>query len=347
MMTAIRTRPRLPELLSVIALSLAAASPARANSHGIFGRSGRTISTCSACHGGVVSTPAAMLVIAPLNPAIPPPEAGLVPGATYVVTAFVTGGPAQVFGFDADASGGEAVLTEPDLTQRSPIRLEEVSQTLAGDRQTSWTWNWIAPSPMPPTVTFWLCVVSGNADGRTAGDGTATWRATFSALPPEVLVRLGDVNRGQGVDGMVDVFSVNGTVGDELRRAHVVTRAALVLALASHPGAPAVIPYVVYAIPRENGAADVTPHPFGLGSGCFPTPLAGGSPVVVANTFGREDLLGRPLARGTPLGPGAIVVVPSVPARGRVFTLQGIVPDAFAPNGRAAFTNAVVVRVDS
>src|SRR5262249_54849527 len=122
----------------------------------------------------------------------------------------------------------------------------------------------------------------------------------------------------------------------------------LSLDVASYPGAPSLgIPYVGYVKIGKNGPLDLTPLPRGTGTACFSIPPTGGSPVVLLNTLGHAAALGRPLFAGTPLGPGAILSVPKIPPKqqGLVFTSFLIVLDRYAPNGRVAVSNALVVTV--
>ncbi|MBI1853582.1 MAG: NHL repeat-containing protein [Planctomycetes bacterium] len=176
--------------------------------------------------------------------------------------------------------------------------------------------------------------------------GTSVARSiAFEKLQPAVACRRGNV-LGTG-STPADVLMVNGSSGNYARHVVVPTGGPLAFDLASPPGAGnAPLPYVVYAIPRENSAGDVTNQPFGLGEACFSTPLSGGSPITVFNTLRHESRLGTPLVSPTRLGPGEIFRLPQVRAglAGRRFTVQGIVPECCL--GRlASVTNAVVVDI--
>jgi hypothetical protein len=115
------------------------------------------------------------------------------------------------------------------------------------------------------------------------------------------------------------------------------------ISIASYPGAPGAIPYVLYALRRANRAGDEATIP-GVGLSSFRFPVSGGFPVVVANTLAHEPQLGTPRLAATPLGPGVILAFPQVPSKiaGASITLQGLVPDGTAASG-GAVTNGVVV----
>jgi hypothetical protein len=335
------------QALFIVAALLAAGSTAEARRTGQFGASGRLGSTCTRCHTGNAQRPTVDVALRPINPALPSPfSAGFVPGARYTVTITVTGGPAVVFGFNSDASAGTGIRTDTARTQQRVAGSTEFTHTSLGIGNNSWSYDWVAP-PSSDAVTFWVAVNSGNGNTRDTGDGITATSFVLSPIAQEVLCRLGGVNAALGIDGVAEVLSINGSFGDDFRVVTLPTRGPFSMEIAAYPGAPSRIPYVVYAILRENTANDVTPHPFGLGSACFPTPLSGGNALCVVNTVGREGTLGVPLFPDTPLGPGQILAQPSIRQRfaGVVATVQGAVPDANSLNGQGAFTNAVVIRI--
>src|SRR5262249_15479567 len=157
--------------------------------------------------------------------------------------------------------------------------------------------------------------LSSNRDAGVGGDACASsGQMDVNPIPPEILARIGNVNDAPG--DPVPVFFVNGSRGDDRRVVTVPTGASpMALSIGTYPGAPPSIPYVFYALRRENRAADVTKLPHGIGPFCFSTPLTGGAPVVVANTLGHESVVGVPRVRGTPLGPGDFLAVPKIPAK--------------------------------
>jgi hypothetical protein len=335
----------LPCVVVSIAVAVAA-KPASAHFTGETGHSGRTGTTCRACHQGNAPVPTPSLSLAPVNPVLPPASGGIVPGARYTVSISVTGGPNLRWGFDCDSSGGSAILTSPTLMRVSSTRPQEVTHVTAGTRQSAWTFDWVAPATSGP-VTFWLAVNSANNNDQNTGDGIGAMSLVFNAIAPEVLCRLGAVNTAGGIGNVVDVMTVNGSAGDSTRHLAVQTGQPFALGVGSYPGAPASIGYAIYAQNRENTAADITAHPLGLGNGCFPTPLSGGRATVVANILSADPMFGTAMFPGTPAGPGAILAVPRVPPRyaGRTFTLVAVVTDTQSPSGSYAFTNAIVMRV--
>ncbi len=334
-----------------ICLSLAsllfAPAIARAHVDGQFGSSGRSGSTCATvCHTGTAPRPTVTVDLVPRNSVLPPTTVGFVPGARYTVSIAISGGPGLRWGFTNDCSAGTAVVTSPTLMQRSGGRPQEVTHRRAGTTVNQWSYDWIAPTTASP-VTFWIALNSANNNGSRFGDGIAAMSFVINPVPPEVVVRFGGVNQGAGIDSIVNVLAVNGSAGDDLRRVTLAVGGPFALDFASYPGAPPQIPYVLYALQRENGPGDISPHPFGIGNGCFPTPVVGGQPIVVLNTIGLETLLGRPVFRGTPFGPTTVLSVPSVPSSfvGQTVTIQALVPDSNAANGRGAFTNAIVMQI--
>lgn len=172
------------------------------------------------------------------------------------------------------------------------------------------------------------------------------YQGAIIAPPAELIARRGNVNSGVGVT--YEVLQINGERGDQERRIQASVGSPLRIDVLDFPGAQGgPIPYVVYVLRREAGPSDITPHPFSLGNGAFATPIVGGNPIVLLNTLGQQHVLGTPRITGTPPGPGTAFLLPSIPQSvgGSELTLQGIVTDAFAPNGIAAFTNAAVVDV--
>jgi hypothetical protein len=217
-----------------------------------------------------------------------------------------------------------------------------MTHSLAGRLRSSWTFDWIAPSDRR-TVRFWLAGNSTNGDGRNSGDApTPLVQSQATAVPVEILARIGNVNDTPG--DPVPVLFVNGSRGDDARVVTIETEGpAMEISVATYPGAPDPIPYVLYALRRENCECDVTTIP-GVGTTAFAFPVSGGAPVVVANTLRHEPQLGVPRVAGTPNGPGPILSLPRVPSKvaGARITLQGLVLDSTSVSG-GAVTNAIVV----
>jgi hypothetical protein len=332
--------------LALAAAVVVVAPFARAHSTGEFGYSGRNGFTCTRCHGGNAAQPTVTVQLAPINTVLPPTSVGYVPGARYTVSISVAGGPNSRWGFDADASAGTGIVTQPTLTWHSS-RTQEFTHRSAGTQMNHWSYTWVAPTATPATpVTFWVAVNSANGNGGDTGDGIASTSFVVNPVPPEVVCRLGGVNGD--VNNVVNVLSVGGSFGDDQRRVTLQAGGSFSLEIAGYPSIGAnPIPYVVYALPRENTAADVTPYPFGLGNGCFPSRVTGAHAITVANIVGQESLTGHPVFAGTPPGPGTILSASPIPANftGVAITIQAIVPDSAAANHRGALTNAVVVQI--
>ncbi|MBI3844213.1 MAG: hypothetical protein HY292_06190 [Planctomycetes bacterium] len=250
----------------------------------------------------------------------------------------------MTFGFDSDSSAGTGIVTQGAFTQHSS-RSQEFTHRQGGTGRNQWSYTWVAPAnPLP--VTFWVSVNSTNGNGGSIGDGITSTSFILNPLPPEVLCRFGGVNGG--INSVMNVLSVNGSFGDDQRRVTLQAGGPFSLEIAGYPGAGSnPIQYVIYAVPRENTAADITRYPFRLGFGCFPSRLSGSLGLTVANTVGQESISGRPVFPGTPPGPGQILAASPIPATfaGVVLTVQGVVPDTASASGRGALTNAVVIQI--
>jgi sugar lactone lactonase YvrE len=168
----------------------------------------------------------------------------------------------------------------------------------------------------------------------------------FEKLAPHIACRRGNTV-GAGTRPQ-DVLLVNGSGGDYHRVVAVPTGGPLAFSITSAPAGTGNghFPYVVWAIPHENGPSEPRPQPLALGEACFSTPLNGGTPITLFNTFGHAARIGTPLVSSTPLAPGEIFRMPRVRAglAGRRFTFQGVVPECCV--GRlASMTNAVVIDI--
>jgi len=77
----------------------------------------------------------------------------------------------------------------------------------------------------------------------------------------------------------------------------------------------------------------------------MPTPLTGRlpRPLLVANNTGR-GIFGTPSLPST--AARSVIVDGTAPARLGTFFLQGIIADPGSPNGRAAVTNGIEVRIE-
>lgn len=222
-----------------------------------------------------------------------------------------------------DRIGDPEVMPDPLMMFGEPVRLVSVSdKTLDLDAPThAAIVMFDVDSGQPPVVVY-----AGSLD-----------------LPgPHEIARFGSTSSSGSAP--YDVLWINDDRGDEYRHLAVETGAPLTISMRAFPGADVVVPFVLWVHGRENHEADVTLHPKGLGIGAFATPLAGGNPITLLNTIGKENRLGTPKISDTPHGPGVLLELPSTPASlaGRSLTFQAIVADTMAPNGIAAFSNAIV-----
>lgn len=102
-------------------------------------------------------------------------------GETYTMKAFITNAatPArngfQIVALDADNKNvGEWILTEPNRTKiESGFSFRDrryITHTSAGNQQTSWNFNWKAPSNAVGQITFYLALLDANNNGSSSGD---------------------------------------------------------------------------------------------------------------------------------------------------------------------------------
>lgn len=167
----------------------------------------------------------------------------------------------------------------------------------------------------------------------------------FAKVPPKVACRKGTVDARNGYPK--SIFTLNGGKGDGERKMVISASAPLSFELATYPGAMPQIPYITFAWPRENRDQDATPFPRGSGTTCFPTPVTGGSSLVLFDTLGLVEIVGPAKVPGTPPGPGTILSVPRLNASavGRTLTLFTVVPDRKAWRSGIGISNAVVVEI--
>lgn len=195
-------------------------------------------------------------------------------------------------------------------------------------------------------------VVAADLDGDGHADLTSDTTANgdtpllFSRSFDPGFAARGEVNRGAGA--LVDVLFVNGSAGSGPLREIAADRAApfevRVAAPPSRPFGPA--PFVLYAWPSLVPSAEtVRQNPFGLGASVAPMPFGvrpAPRPREIWNNVGKEARLGAPTRPSTP-APSIVLSLPAGPGRAARATLQGVVRDRGARNGRAAITNSVTV----
>lgn len=153
-------RPRPAALLAAV---FAVLPPlARADSNGRTGRSGITGSTCMGCHSGGAAP----------TVAIAGPTA-LAPGLTGSYTLTITGGAAQVGGFDVAVDSASAALAPGAGEKKSGAELTHSSPRSFSGGSLVFSFQLTAPAAAG-TVTIYGCGVSANNNGNTSGDNGAT-----------------------------------------------------------------------------------------------------------------------------------------------------------------------------
>jgi len=143
------------------------------------------------------------------------------------------------------------------------------------------------------------------------------------------------------------VLRINGSEGDAARVVVATIGSPLVVTMDAPPLGPTPAPFAMYGWVGEPNASTVTPHPKGVGTMCFPTPVTGGLPQPnrVWNNIGHPAILGYPHFPSEP--------APSTPlskAWGIPFavtaTFQGFIfDDGSGASHPVSLTNAVILRV--
>ena len=133
--------------------------------------------TCSACHSG-----GNFGAVASITSNIP--TSGFVYGATYEVTVSVTSSSSTKHGFQLCAEdlsvnymGTYAAGTGNQIVNSGT----HMTHTQAGNSQSSWTFDWTAPSfAEGGEITFYAAVNASNANGNTSGDQVVSTSASYS-----------------------------------------------------------------------------------------------------------------------------------------------------------------------
>jgi len=132
--------------------------------------------TCSACHSG-----GNFGAVADITTTIP--GTGFVYGDTYEVTVSVTSSATkQGFQLTAEDPVQDKVGTYVAGTGNQIVNGgTHMTHTQAGNLQTSWTFNWTAPSSGENgDITFYAAVNATNANGGTSGDEVVTTSKAYS-----------------------------------------------------------------------------------------------------------------------------------------------------------------------
>lgn len=164
-----------------------------------------------------------------------------------------------------------------------------------------------------------------------------------SGLPAEE----GVVDTGDGGPPFA-VLLVNGQTGNDRHVVLVAAGTPLRIEVLSPPAGPATAPFVLYAQVGEPRPETVSELPLGTGSLALPLsiPVSPGRGLfVLANSLGFEEELGVGILGGIGAAPVTVLNRPLGTLDLLSLTLQGIILDRNAPNGRAASTNAVVLKI--
>jgi len=159
--------------------------------------------------------------------------------------------------------------------------------------------------------------------------------------------RRGTVNLGNSLTPY-DVLKINGSAGGEARTVTIAIGESLEITMAMPLGGPNPAPFAMYGWAGEPNYETVTPHPMGLGTMCFPTPVTGGvpGPRRIWNNIGHPEILGYPHLPSTPAPSVVLYKVWGVPFV-ITATFQGFIFDNnSAAQKRVSITNAVILRVN-
>ncbi|MBI3844931.1 MAG: hypothetical protein HY292_09865 [Planctomycetes bacterium] len=191
-------------------------------------------------------------------------------------------------------------------------------------------------------------VVTMVGDGYGPRGGQATWIATYPLNPtppgPEIVCRAGNMNTGVG--DPVNVLFINNSPGSCPERVIQVTPSTPISVRVQRPPSNG-SRYAMYLWPRLPGVADMRTLPQSIGTACMPMPPNPGTPQPLrrANNIGVAQFLGTENWPGpsTLPAPYTLLNLPAGLGRTGNFFFQGIMIDAFAPNGRAGVTNGILV----
>jgi len=127
------------------------------------------VNDCTACHTGADTNTSFNLST---NVTTNIPSGGYALGQTYTITVTqTTSGGATEHGFQVTAENnfaskvGTFVITDATNTQLKGITNNFVTHTLAGANQTSWSFDWTAPSFDIGTITFYVASLTGSGGG--------------------------------------------------------------------------------------------------------------------------------------------------------------------------------------
>jgi len=190
------------------------------------------------------------------------------------------------------------------------------------------------PVIVGPDITF-----NGIADGFVA-------RVSPAVDPILTGCRAGGVNALAGGEPD-DVLFVNGGSGDFERKVRVLAGSPITVYMKASDAGPIPGRFALYLWLGEPNGTTVTPHPKGVGSMCFPTPLKSRTPQPrkIWNNIGKYSKLGVPGRPSSP-APSMVENLPSGIGFPITVTFQGFIADnGSVANLPASITNAVTLVV--
>jgi len=143
------------------------------------------------------------------------------------------------------------------------------------------------------------------------------------------------------------VLRINGSGGDVDRVVVVTIGSPVVITMDAPPSGPNPAPFAMYGWLGEPNESTATPHPKGLGTMCFPTPVTGGLPQPnrIWNNIGRYQLLGYPNYPSEPAPSTPLSKIWGIPFAVNA-TFQGIIfDDGSAADRPVSITNAVILKL--
>ncbi len=174
--------------------------------------------------------------------------------------------------------------------------------------------------------------------------GCAIASAPYQYVSPAIAARFGNVNVGSG--DRENVLTVNSSFGDASREIFVNRGEFLSMDMANPSSLP-VARWVLYAWLGIPVAGNLSPHPQGLGSTVFPTPVTGGSPppVKIWNNFGFRPILGTPNFPSSP-APSNVFRRPGGAPIQITATFQGFIQDSGSQIPQSvSITNALILHI--
>ncbi len=179
-------------VISIFALTVVSPSSstsAYANASGSPGsRTGSPgdLSSCNACHAGILNPGSAIATITSASLL-----SGYTPGQTYTISAGITGTTSNKIGFEAtverdlnNAKTGSLIITDAVRTKTTNFGNAVTHNSTAGTTATAganaWTFDWTAPVAGTGAVTIYGSFNATNGNGSTSGDQVYT--ASFNVI---------------------------------------------------------------------------------------------------------------------------------------------------------------------